>query len=238
MAKKSFILHLDSLAILADMPDDFAGRFIKAIRQFKITGELPEGDFALRMAVVPFVQQFARDEARYNNTVVRNQNNGKNGGRPKGSGKAEQPSGINNNPENPVGFSETQHNPSEPKKADSDSDSGSPSEKEERETREREDFLPEAGNEQKPTIRPAYAPTIEQATVWFAHKGSLEYADGFMTENDATGWQYRDGTPIKRWEDWAQGFLNRRRKAAERAAAKEQKNKKSSGYVETEQDKW
>lgn len=59
--KKSFILHIDSLSILAKMPDDMAGKFIKLIYHFQLTGELLEMDFALEMAITPFINQFERD---------------------------------------------------------------------------------------------------------------------------------------------------------------------------------
>lgn len=111
--RNSFLLHLDSLAILDRMPDDMAGRFIKAIYYYQSTGELPEMDLALEMAIVPFINQFKRDEAKYQSVVERNRSNGLSGGRPK-----ENPS----KPKKPTGLFT---NPSKPKKADSDNDSDS-----------------------------------------------------------------------------------------------------------------
>ena len=89
------------------MPDDIAGKFIKVIYEYQTTGVIPEMDFALEMAVTPFINQFIRDGERYENVCERNKNNGLKGGRPKQT----QP-----NPKNPVGYSETQTNPTEPKK--------------------------------------------------------------------------------------------------------------------------
>ncbi len=109
--RTSFILHLDSLSILKKMPDDIAGKFIKVIYEYQTTGVIPEMDFALEMAVTPFINQFIRDGERYENVCERNKNNGLKGGRPKQT----QP-----NPKNPVGYSETQQNPTEPKKPDND----------------------------------------------------------------------------------------------------------------------
>jgi len=63
--KKSFILHKDSLCVLDKMPDDVAGKFIKAIYQYQLTGELPQMDFAVEMAVTPFINQFIRDNGEY-----------------------------------------------------------------------------------------------------------------------------------------------------------------------------
>ena len=81
--KKSFILHIDSLSILAKMPDDMAGKFIKLIYHFQLTGELLEMDFALEMAITPFINQFERDNEKYNEKSNTNRINGLSGGRPK-----------------------------------------------------------------------------------------------------------------------------------------------------------
>lgn len=98
------------------MTDEQAGRFIKIIYQYQISGQLPEMDLLMDMAITPFINQFFRDEKGYEKTVERNRENGKKGGRPKL--KPKKPSGFkktHSNPENPI----------EPKKADSDSDSDS-----------------------------------------------------------------------------------------------------------------
>jgi len=104
--KTSFILHLDSLVILEKMPDDIAGKFIKILYEYHKTGELPEMDFAMTMAVTPFVNQFVRDSKKYLNTVERNKINGLKGGRPK----------------KPTETQKTQSVNLKPKKADSDKD--------------------------------------------------------------------------------------------------------------------
>ena len=110
--KKSFILHLDSLDILDNMDDEQAGRFIKIIRQFKKTGTLPELDFGMSMAITPFINQFKRDEEKYQNIIERNRGNGLAGGRPKNPTEPKKPTGL---------FT----NPTEPKKADNDNDNDS-----------------------------------------------------------------------------------------------------------------
>jgi hypothetical protein len=118
--KNSFIMYLDSLDVLDELTDDQAGKLFKAIRKIQKGEPNPELDFGLKMALLPFKIQFERDNKKYNAICERNRNNGKKGGRPK-------------NPENPVGYLETQKtqtNPDKPKKADSDSDSDS--EKEEK----------------------------------------------------------------------------------------------------------
>lgn len=59
--KKSFILYKDSLNILPKMTNEQAGIFIKIIYNYQLTGALPELDFAMEMAINPFINQFARD---------------------------------------------------------------------------------------------------------------------------------------------------------------------------------
>ena len=115
--RKSFILHIDSLSILAKMPDDMAGKFIKLIYHFQLTGELLEMDFALEMAITPFINQFQRDNNNYVKTCETNRLNGLNGGRPK---KQQQP----------IESEKTDSVILEPKKPYNDSDSNNDSDNE------------------------------------------------------------------------------------------------------------
>ena len=80
--KTGFILHLDSLSVLDELTNEQAGILFKAIRDYNL-GKEPELDFAMRMAFIPFKNQFERDLKTYNNTCERNRNNGSKGGRPK-----------------------------------------------------------------------------------------------------------------------------------------------------------
>lgn len=115
--RKSFILHLDSLCILDEMTNEQAGEFIKAIYHYQITGELPKLDFAIKMAIMPFVNQFIRDEEKYNSFIDKQKGNGLKGGRPK-------------NPMKPNETQKTQAFLEKPKKAYSVSDNDSDSKKE------------------------------------------------------------------------------------------------------------
>lgn len=101
-------MHLDSLSILEKMNDEQAGIFIKAIYQFQITGQLPQLDFSLEMAITPFINQFTRDDSKYQTFVNKQVMNGKRGGRPKN------PS-LNNESQKTQAFS------NKPKKAYNDS---------------------------------------------------------------------------------------------------------------------
>lgn len=103
--RKSFILHIDSLSILDEMTNEQAGVFIKKIYQYQTKGEIKDIDFAIKMAINPFINQFKRDEENYLKSCERNKINGLRGGRPK-----TQP-----NPKNPLGYLETQLNPTKPR---------------------------------------------------------------------------------------------------------------------------
>jgi hypothetical protein len=80
--KTGFILHLDSLAVLDELTNEQAGILFKAIRDYNL-GVEHELDFAMKMAFLPFKNQFIRDFEKYENTCERNKTNGSKGGRPK-----------------------------------------------------------------------------------------------------------------------------------------------------------
>lgn len=103
--KTGFILHLDSLLVLDELSNEQAGILFKAIRDYN-AGTEPELDFAMRMAFIPFKNQFERDNKNYNKVVERNRNNGAKGGRPK----------------KPKETEETQSVLKQPKKADNKND--------------------------------------------------------------------------------------------------------------------
>ncbi len=67
--KKSFILYNDSLSIFKELTNEQAGILIKAIIDYNNDIE-PELDFGLKMAFLPFKNQFVRDSEKWEN--VRN----------------------------------------------------------------------------------------------------------------------------------------------------------------------
>jgi hypothetical protein len=113
--KKSSIIHHDLIAVVNDMPDEMAGKFVKLLSKVMRGESYVVTDFALKMAIHPFLAQFKRDEEKYDSICERNRKNGEKGGRPR------------KNPKNPDGLNKTQRNPEKPKKPDNDngSDNGS-----------------------------------------------------------------------------------------------------------------
>lgn len=82
--RASFLLHIDSLCILDKMSDKQAGELIKAIYYFQINGELPKDiDFIIEMAVTPFINQFKRDNEKYEQVIEKRKQAGAKGGKQK-----------------------------------------------------------------------------------------------------------------------------------------------------------
>jgi hypothetical protein len=73
--KKSFIIHNDSLDILDQLTDQQAGKLFKAISCYQKTGQISQDDQLVKIAIVPFINQFKRDEEKYLNIVERNKIN-------------------------------------------------------------------------------------------------------------------------------------------------------------------
>lgn len=107
MAMSYIKLYYDFRKTLKSMPDDAAGRLIKAIFDYVVEGTEPDLYNGEQYVFLMLQSQLDRDKEAYEKTVARNQENGKNGGRPKKS----------ETQENPVGFLETQENQEEPIKS-------------------------------------------------------------------------------------------------------------------------
>jgi hypothetical protein len=106
--KNSFLMYKDYLPQFELLTDEQAGQLIKVILIYVNGLELPEMSSEVRVAFSFIKAALKRDLMKYESIVTRNIENGKTGGRPR----------KDENPKNPVGYSE---NPKKPKKADSDS---------------------------------------------------------------------------------------------------------------------
>lgn len=80
--KKSFIVHIDSLAVLDDLSDEQCGELFRAIKAYH-SGEEIELSPLTKIAFSPFKNQFARDGAKYENTCKARAAAGSKGGKQK-----------------------------------------------------------------------------------------------------------------------------------------------------------
>ena len=71
---KSFILHKDSLSVLTKLSDEEAGKLFKAIFNYQSQNILPTNNL-ISIIFEPFLNQFKRDEEKYQNVVERNKIN-------------------------------------------------------------------------------------------------------------------------------------------------------------------
>jgi len=81
--RTSFLLHLDSLSILDKMSNDQAGILLKSMYYYQVNGDLPELDFAIEMAITPFINQFKRDLEKYKQVIEKRKQAGSKGGKQK-----------------------------------------------------------------------------------------------------------------------------------------------------------
>lgn len=115
--RKSFILHNDSLDVVNELTTEQKAELFQAIidyncgKEVKLTG-------LMNAVFIPFKNQFIRDSEKYDKVIERNIENGSKGGRPKKT---------QTNPKNPMGYSETQTNLTEPKKPYNDNKNDSDS---------------------------------------------------------------------------------------------------------------
>jgi hypothetical protein len=98
--KKKVIVYTDWISQFNDLTDEEAGRLIKHF--FRYVNDLnPESDRLTELLFNPIKATLKRDLESWQNKQKINRENGAKGGRPK----------AQINPNNPVGFSETQNNP-------------------------------------------------------------------------------------------------------------------------------
>lgn len=126
--KDSFILYTKYVHTARKLSDEMAGKLYKMILEYVNDTNPVTDDMVLDLLFEPIKQDLKEDLRKWEAVCDRNRENGKSGGRPKKDTQ---------NPENPVGYLETQKtqtNPPQPKKPrqtryDCDSDSECDNEK-------------------------------------------------------------------------------------------------------------
>ena len=77
MEKNSFILYKDQQEIIDKLSDENAGKLIKAIYQYANTGEIPELNELLSIAIIPFEQSIDRNSEKWEETKEKRRKAGK-----------------------------------------------------------------------------------------------------------------------------------------------------------------
>lgn len=108
MSKDSFVFYRDWFVAIKELDDATRLELYDSIMYEAFGLDKKELSSMASVAMKFIKQQIERDNKKYEAICRRNIENGKKGGRPK------------RNPENPVGFLETQENPEKPKKAYND----------------------------------------------------------------------------------------------------------------------
>ena len=103
--KKSFILYTDVYDSLKDLSLEDKGKLFDAMYQYTLTGKTKELSDITKMAFSFIKREIDRNNEKWEIIRDRNEENGKLGGRPKLINNPEEPrkpSGLIDNPENPV----------------------------------------------------------------------------------------------------------------------------------------
>ena len=83
--KKSFILYKDFGAQLSKLTNEQAGKLIKAVYEYQMSGAYKTDDPVVDFAMSGLVQQFTRDQEKYQRTCVKRSEAGAKGGKAKAS---------------------------------------------------------------------------------------------------------------------------------------------------------
>lgn len=103
MGKNSFVMYTEWNDIYAELDNEQLGILSRAIMNYQIDEDLPEMSGMVRVAFACIKNQLDRDTQKYNDTVEKRREAGKNGGRPKANGLSEKAKKAN-------GLSEKQKN--------------------------------------------------------------------------------------------------------------------------------
>ena len=100
--KNTFILYANYYEILSDLSNEKLGELFRAILEYKSTKKQPVVSVDL-LVVFKFIKnQLDLDEKKFNDKCLKNSQNGKKGGAPKGNQNAKkQPKTTQNNPNKP-----------------------------------------------------------------------------------------------------------------------------------------
>ncbi|MEI6680825.1 MAG: DUF6291 domain-containing protein, partial [Mariniphaga sp.] len=153
--------------------------------EYALNGNLPDNiPSTVRLAFNFISPVIDWDYAKFQDTVIRNQENGRKGGRPvKNPPEPKKPSGLSGLSEEPK---ETHGNPLEPKKPDSDSDSVSDSDNKKRRKKKTKVFTP---------------PSLEEfKNYFFENEYPVELAERAFKGYEQNNWCKANDKPITNWK--------------------------------------
>lgn len=108
--KKTFVFYKGWAEAIKEMPDDIRLEVYDCIVEYAFSGKVPSLKPMAKIAFNFIKNDIDMATDKYNKKVEINRINGANGGRPKKT-ENQQITETQQNPKNPVGFSETQRNP-------------------------------------------------------------------------------------------------------------------------------
>jgi len=220
--KKGFILHKDSLVILDEMTDEQAGKFLKIIYQYQISGTVPKLDFAMKMAIMPFINQFKRDNESYKKVCEGNRNNGSKGGKRKVANATER--------------YRLQTNLAD---SDSDSDNKNDKDKEDKKTKAKkaqEKMLADEKKKLAERSKKFIPPTLEEVTQYANENLSLVDPKEFWKFYEVGAWYDSKGNPVKNWKQKFLSWHNREKKGSKAAVSKTTKSYNPRTVMESTQE--
>ena len=120
--KRSFVFNIDWRDVLMDYPAEVRYEVYDAIIEYAASGKLLELKPLAKMAFSFIKKEMDYNNERYQEKVMKNRENGKKGGAPKGNNnaKAKQPKQPNGYPNNPKQPKTTQNNPINDNEYDND----------------------------------------------------------------------------------------------------------------------
>ena len=191
MAKKSFVIHVDSLSVLDDLTDIQVATFFRALKSYH-EGTMPELDPLMKIVFTPFKNQFIRDDANYEKTCERNKRNAE------ARWEKEQAARNNGIPPNATGISGTS---SHTKNADNDSDSDNDN-----------DSKSDSDNENLKRRVKFIKPTLNEVEDYFLGIGAVRAykteALKFINHYESNGWKVGKNK-MSNWKSAVSGWWAR-----------------------------
>ena len=168
--KNTFILYTNYHEILSDLSNEKLGELFRAILEYKSTKKQPVVSVDL-LVVFKFIKnQLDIDEKKFNDKCLKNSQNGKKGGAPKGNQNAKKQPKT------------TQNNPNKPNENEN----------------ENENYLKEKINKKEKT-NGFVIPSLDEISSYFISLGYHDSSISFFDYYSSNGWKVGKN-PMKDWK--------------------------------------